>query len=223
MLRGFLDWILWGGKTCPNSGPHLLLAAYTKGRGRKKNFAFCLLAITVLWKVPLPCCWGVPLLGLESASSGFRSHKTSAPDRGCWDMESLGLNNWIPDLSVGRQPLLGDLDHSLWASLMYIHSLRSAPLENSDRYKHFDLFLLKMRKQTRPKSLVRKRSLQICCCVSASLRCAEVYRGGYLVSIHSGARGTGSHLPKGVVSFTSGRRDRWLHWQKPVTAYQGSC
>jgi hypothetical protein len=40
--RGFLDWIINGGKPCPKSGPYLLVDAYINTTWKKDGFVFCL-------------------------------------------------------------------------------------------------------------------------------------------------------------------------------------
>jgi hypothetical protein len=69
--RGFLDWIMWSGKTHFSLG-HTFWWQPTWKVMEGGHFCFCLLALTLT--VHLSCCWGIPLLVLEPAFPGcFRT------------------------------------------------------------------------------------------------------------------------------------------------------
>lgn len=43
LVRDFLDWVIWSGKTYPKSGPYLLVAVHIQGHGRRKLLPFAYL------------------------------------------------------------------------------------------------------------------------------------------------------------------------------------
>ena len=136
-VRDFLDQTIWGRQTHPKCRWHLLVAAQIKGHGRRK---FCFLPVCLhSWcQVYLSCCWCIPSLLFEAASSGFQ-HRLE--DRLQQSRNSLGLQcqigialvsslvDWGLNLS-SVQRAIDELLRAFCVSHSNTFPIRLVPLEN---------------------------------------------------------------------------------------------